>query len=78
MAGLATLAASRTKHLEATGHSTAVALTGGYHLAFQVGTIAVAAGLVLAIALARAPRGGRDEVVVARDEAEPAMADVAV
>ncbi len=43
LAVLATLATSRTNDLEAAGHSTASALTSGYHLAFWV-----AAGLVVA------------------------------
>ena len=43
LAVLATLATSRSNDLEATGHSTASALTSGYHLAFWV-----AAGLVVA------------------------------
>jgi hypothetical protein len=45
---LATLSTSRSDSLEAAGHSTASALTSGYHLAFWV-----AAGLVVvAIAVA--------------------------
>src|SRR3954466_12258773 len=43
LAGVATLAPSRTEHLLAGGDSTASALTGGYHLAFLIG-----AGLVIA------------------------------
>ena len=43
LAVLATLSTSRSDSLEAAGHSTASALTSGYHLAFWV-----AAGLVLA------------------------------
>jgi EmrB/QacA subfamily drug resistance transporter len=43
LAVLATLSTSRSDSLQAAGHSTASALTGGYHLAFWV-----AAGLVLA------------------------------
>ena len=43
LAVLATLATSRSNDLEAAGHSTASALTSGYHLAFWV-----AAGLVVA------------------------------
>ena len=54
LAVLATLSASRSRHLLASGHSTAAALTGGYHLAFWI-----AAGLVLsgiAIALTVVPK----------------------
>jgi hypothetical protein len=43
LAVLATLSTTRSNDLEAAGHSTASALTSGYHLAFWV-----AAGLVVA------------------------------
>jgi MFS family permease len=39
LAVLASLAASRTSHLESAHHSTASALAGGYHLAFVVGAL---------------------------------------
>ena len=47
LAVLASLAASRTESLEASGDSELVALTGGYHLGFLVGAVftAVAAAL---------------------------------
>src|SRR3954451_5008498 len=48
LALLATIAATRTEHLRASGHDVATSLTGGYHVAFIVGT-----GLMLlAIAVA--------------------------
>ena len=43
LAVLASLAASRTDTLLADGASEAVALTGGYHVAFFVGALAIAA-----------------------------------
>jgi NADH:ubiquinone oxidoreductase subunit 6 (subunit J) len=46
---LATLAATRTSHLVDNGHQTANALVSGYHLAFEVAAIIVAAGVILAI-----------------------------
>lgn len=49
MAVLATLSTARSGHLIAQGHSTAAALTSGYHLAFWI-----AAGLIVA-ALAVVP-----------------------
>ena len=49
LAVLATLAASHTKHLLASGHSTAAALTGGYHLAFWVAVGLVLAGIALSL-----------------------------
>jgi hypothetical protein len=48
LAVLATLSATRTEDLTAGGHSTAAALTGGYHLAFVIGAALVAAALVVA------------------------------
>ncbi len=49
LAVLATLAASRTKTLLASGHSTAAALTGGYQLAFWIAVGLVLCGIVLAV-----------------------------
>ena len=49
LAVLATLAASRTKALLASGHSTAAALTGGYQLAFWIAVGLVLCGIVLAV-----------------------------
>jgi EmrB/QacA subfamily drug resistance transporter len=51
LAVLATLAASHSKHLLAAGHSSAAALTGGYHLAFWVAVGLVLSGIVLALAV---------------------------
>jgi hypothetical protein len=39
LAVLASVAASRTSQLESSGHSTASALTSGYHVAFVVGAL---------------------------------------
>jgi hypothetical protein len=47
LAVLASIAAARTQHLTASGHGTLSALTGGYHLAFLIGSVfAVAAAAV--------------------------------
>jgi EmrB/QacA subfamily drug resistance transporter len=48
LAVLATLSTSRSTHLIAQGHATAVALTSGYHLAFWIaaGLVAAAIGVV--------------------------------
>jgi EmrB/QacA subfamily drug resistance transporter len=62
LAVLATLSTSRTSHLIAQGHSTAAALTSGYHLAFWI-----AAGLT-ATAIAIVP-------VVRRAEAQNSSAE---
>ncbi|MCX5392167.1 MFS transporter [Streptomyces sp. NBC_00094] len=55
VAVLSTLAASRTESLTAAGRSTAEALTGGYHLAFAVGTALVLAALAVAFTVLRNP-----------------------
>jgi MFS family permease len=49
LAVLAGLASTRTDHLLGSGHSTAAALTGGYHLAFLVAAGLVLAGIVVAV-----------------------------
>jgi EmrB/QacA subfamily drug resistance transporter len=51
LAVLATLATSRTNDLLGEGDSTATALTGGYHLAFAVGAILLAAAIIVAAAV---------------------------
>src|SRR5829696_8278803 len=48
LAVLATLSASRSAVLIEAGEPTAAALTGGYHLAFGIGTVLVAVALVIA------------------------------
>jgi EmrB/QacA subfamily drug resistance transporter len=57
LAVLATLSATRSDSLAASGHSTAVALTGGYHLAFLIGFALVVAAIVVAFAVLRSPAG---------------------
>jgi EmrB/QacA subfamily drug resistance transporter len=53
LAIIATLSASRTDHLRASGDSVADALTGGYHLAFAIGAGLVLAAIGLALVLLR-------------------------
>jgi EmrB/QacA subfamily drug resistance transporter len=53
VAAVATLASWRTNLLLASGHTTAAALTGGYHLAFGVGAGSVAAAFGVAVTLGR-------------------------
>ncbi len=60
VAVLSTLAASRTGRLLATGHDGAYALTGGFRLAFGVGTCLLVAALVLALTVLRRPRATGD------------------
>jgi EmrB/QacA subfamily drug resistance transporter len=51
LAVMATLSAGRTRHLLAGGHSSAAALTGGYHLAFWVAAALVLGAVVVAMTL---------------------------
>jgi EmrB/QacA subfamily drug resistance transporter len=75
LAVLASLAASRTDALLASGRSQAAALTGGYHLAFLVGAIfaAAAAGLG-ALLRVQAPQVTPDELEEAPAEPAPRCA----
>ncbi|MBV9917071.1 MAG: MFS transporter [Solirubrobacterales bacterium] len=54
LAVLASVAASKTSHLLASGHSHASALVGGYHIAFLIGSAFAAAGALAAAYLLRA------------------------
>jgi EmrB/QacA subfamily drug resistance transporter len=51
LAVLATAAASRSRALTASGHGAAASLTGGYHLAFWVAAILVAAAIAVGVAV---------------------------
>jgi len=59
IAVLGTLAAERTSALTGDGVSVPTALTGGYHLGFEIAAGAVAVGLVLAATVLRAPARAR-------------------
>ncbi len=61
LAVLGTLATDRADSLAGAGASVPGALTGGYHLAFAVAAACVAAGILLALAVLRAPGGRRLE-----------------
>jgi MFS family permease len=67
LAVLASVAASRSHHLAATGHGDLAALTGGYHLAFAVGALfAIAAAVVGGVFLrTRTASSGAAEPVAA-------------
>jgi EmrB/QacA subfamily drug resistance transporter len=56
VAVLSTLAATRTESLLAAGQDQPTALTGGYHLAFAVGTGLVVAAFIVAFVALRQPR----------------------
>ncbi len=55
LAILASIAASRTSHLLASGHSQAAALAGGYHVSFVIGAAFAVAAAGLGVALLRSP-----------------------
>jgi EmrB/QacA subfamily drug resistance transporter len=55
LAALGTVATDHTKALSSNGHTLAQALTGGYHLAYLVGAICVAFGILAAFLFLRTP-----------------------
>jgi EmrB/QacA subfamily drug resistance transporter len=55
LASLGTVATDHTKALSSSGHSLVEALTGGYHLAYLVGAICVALGILAAFLFLRTP-----------------------
>jgi EmrB/QacA subfamily drug resistance transporter len=75
LAVLATVSATRSDHLIADGHSTASALTSGYHLAFWIGAALVVGALTIAIAVLETPKQMAHEEVSAA--AEPGYSEVA-
>jgi len=75
LATLGTIATDHTKALSRSGHSLVSALTGGYHLAYVVGAVLVAAGIMAALLLLRTPGSGEPQEVepgVSRPAAAPA------
>jgi EmrB/QacA subfamily drug resistance transporter len=74
LAVLGTIATDHSRTVAAHGHSTAVALTDGYHLAFVIGAVVVAAGALLALVVLKGPdRTAREAEPVelpAREELE--------
>jgi MFS family permease len=57
LATLGTIAIDHTKALSASGHALNTALTGGYHLAYLVGAVCVAFGILAAFLVLRPPAG---------------------
>ncbi len=53
LAVLGTIATNHSKTLQAGGHTVASSLVGGYHLAFAIGAVSVAVGIVTARAVLR-------------------------
>ncbi|MCW2918262.1 MAG: transporter [Actinomycetia bacterium] len=75
VAVLTTLATAHTKDLRTDGHTTASALTGGFHLAFGIGAGLLATAFILAITILRQPKASaQPETTAESDQAttEPA------
>ncbi len=79
LAVLATLSTTRSNNLIAEGQSTAAALTSGYHLAFLIGAILLAAAFVVGITVlqpeARAAQAAGEPGEEQRAEGEPAYSE---
>src|SRR4029077_9493073 len=75
LAVLATLSTSHSNHLKASGHSTAVALTAGYHLAFWVAAALVACAVAVVLAAVEAAPAGAQAHAYAQPEAGGAAAE---
>ncbi len=76
LAVLATLSSARTAVLSASGHSTAAALTGGYHLGFWISSVLVLVAVVVARLALEAPAASPDvdhrpQTVLAGPSARP-------
>ncbi len=72
LAVLGTIATNRTHALTSAHHSLVGSLLAGYHLAFAIGTVCVAIGIVAALALLRTPDQQASELVVERESETPA------
>ncbi|MCF2532512.1 MFS transporter [Yinghuangia soli] len=64
---LNTLSTSRAEDLLADGKDTATALTGGYHLAFGVGTALLAAATILSLVILRTPKAAGSGEIASSD-----------
>jgi MFS family permease len=69
LAVLASVASSRTAHLQASGHGTLDALTGGYHVAFAGGAIFAVAAAVVGAVLLRTRNAGKARAEAALEAA---------
>jgi EmrB/QacA subfamily drug resistance transporter len=85
LAVLATLSATRTTHLLAGGSSTAAALVGGYHLAFEIGAGLMALAFLVVVGVLRpvampaghAESDRADGAGTDTDVSEPALSEAA-
>jgi EmrB/QacA subfamily drug resistance transporter len=77
LAVLATAAATHSKHLTVAGKPLAVALTGGYHVAFFIGAALVGVAIVICLALAAPKHALADSEVAVAEAAEQGAASLA-
>ncbi len=80
LAVLGTIAADHTKALVKSGHSAAVALTGGFHLAFGIAAVVVAIGIAVALVVLRpgaSPPPAVREIAAVDEDGEPIRARTA-
>jgi EmrB/QacA subfamily drug resistance transporter len=75
LAVLATLSASHSDKLLEDGHSTAAALTSGYHLAFGIGAALIGCAILVALTVVRSPQ--RVAVEAEAADAQPAYSEAA-
>jgi EmrB/QacA subfamily drug resistance transporter len=75
LAVLATLSASHSNKLLQDGHSTAAALTSGYHLAFGIGAALIGCAILVALTVVRSPQRVALEAEAA--DAQPAYSEAA-
>ncbi|MBV8990184.1 MAG: hypothetical protein JO372_16660, partial [Solirubrobacterales bacterium] len=67
LAVLGTIATNRTHAFETAHHPLVASLIAGYHLAFEIGAVSVAVGILAALALLRAPQSRKPEIVEERE-----------
>ncbi len=72
LAALGTVATDHTKALSKHGDTLANALTGGYHLAYLVAAVCVAAGVLATLLFLRLPSGPQAQEVGVSPDREPA------
>jgi hypothetical protein len=75
LAVLATLSASHSSKLIASGHSSAAALTSGYHLAFGIGAALIGCAILVALTVVRSQEHVALEAEAA--DAQPAYSEAA-
>jgi EmrB/QacA subfamily drug resistance transporter len=77
LATLGTIATDHTRTLSEQGYSLGSALSGGYHLAYVVGAVAVAVGIAAALLLLRTPPRAVAQEARADSEVAGGMAELA-